>query len=186
MDENSVPLLAAVADPDAADVQAAVRGEIDAAARLYARHRARLLNLSRLLTRNSVEAEDVCHEAFLRGLTNLSGFRGEVPFVAWLSRIAVNVSRNLHGRTRQQYLAIAGDSAGKPIAAHGSAELQAALQQAMRRLSAGQREVFVFHDVMGMQHDEIAYALGCAEGTSKVQLHKARLRLRAILSGEEG
>jgi RNA polymerase sigma-70 factor, ECF subfamily len=188
MHRDAAPLPAAMVDPDADEVRAAAGGDLDAASRLYARHRTRLLNLSRLLTGNAGDAEDVCHEAFLRALTHLSGFRGEVPFVAWLSRIAVNVSRNLHGRaqTRRQFLALAQDSAGPAIAARSSAELQAALQQAVKRLSAGQREVFVCHDVLGMQHDEIAYALGCAEGTSKVQLHKARLRLRSILSGEEG
>jgi RNA polymerase sigma-70 factor, ECF subfamily len=179
----------AVADPDAADVEAAAHGEIAAAARLYAQHRAHVVSLARLMTGSAGDAEDVCHEAFLRALTHLASFRREVPFVAWLSRIAVNLSRNLHGRarTRRRFQVIEGGAAAAgPAVGRASAELQVALRQAMQRLSDGQREVFVCHDVLGMQHAEIAYTLGCAEGTSKVQLHKARLRLRAILAGEEG
>jgi RNA polymerase sigma-70 factor (ECF subfamily) len=43
--------------------------------------------------------------------------------------------------------------------------------------------VFVLHDVEGCEHKEIAEMLGIADGTSKSQLHKARMRLRAALAG---
>jgi DNA-directed RNA polymerase specialized sigma24 family protein len=66
------------------------------------------------------------------------------------------------------------------------AELRIALLRAMARLSAGQREVVICHDVLGMKHEEIAYVLGCAVGTSKAQLHRARLQLRALLGGGNG
>jgi RNA polymerase sigma-70 factor (ECF subfamily) len=84
-----------------------------------------------------------------------------------------------------------GEASGQAGAAAGRAagrsdpELRAALRQAVPRLSEGQREVFVLHDVLGMRHEEIAEALACAVGTSKAQLHQARLRLRRLLSGEE-
>jgi RNA polymerase sigma-70 factor (ECF subfamily) len=42
--------------------------------------------------------------------------------------------------------------------------------------------VFVLHDVEGFQHAEIGELLGIADGTSKSQLHKARMRLRGLLS----
>jgi RNA polymerase sigma-70 factor (ECF subfamily) len=48
-------------------------------------------------------------------------------------------------------------------------------------LPPGYRRAFVLHDVFGYEHHEIAQALGCSIGTSKSQLHKARMRLRKIL-----
>jgi RNA polymerase sigma-70 factor (ECF subfamily) len=42
--------------------------------------------------------------------------------------------------------------------------------------------VFVLHDVEGLEHAEIAQALDVAVGTSKSQLHKARMHLRRLLS----
>jgi RNA polymerase sigma-70 factor (ECF subfamily) len=55
------------------------------------------------------------------------------------------------------------------------------LVEAIKQLPQGYRTVFILHDVEGYEHEEIAKILGCAPGTSKSQLHKARLKLRAIL-----
>ena len=55
------------------------------------------------------------------------------------------------------------------------------LQRALGELPRGYRRAFVLHDVLGYEHHEIAQALGCSIGTSKSQLHKARMRLRKIL-----
>jgi RNA polymerase sigma-70 factor, ECF subfamily len=56
-----------------------------------------------------------------------------------------------------------------------------ALDRALAQLPPGYREVFVLHDVEGHEHNEIARMLGVAEGTSKSQLHKARMKLRRLL-----
>jgi RNA polymerase sigma-70 factor (ECF subfamily) len=53
-----------------------------------------------------------------------------------------------------------------------------ALEKAVQQLPPGYRTVFILHDVEGYEHEEIAKMLGVAEGTSKSQLHKARLKLR--------
>ena len=56
-----------------------------------------------------------------------------------------------------------------------------ALDNAVAQLPRGYRTVFVLHDVEGYDHSEIAGMLGCSVGTSKSQLHKARLKLRTLL-----
>jgi RNA polymerase sigma-70 factor (ECF subfamily) len=58
-----------------------------------------------------------------------------------------------------------------------------ALNQAIGQLPQGYRMVFILHDVEGFEHDQIGKMLGCAVGTSKSQLHKARQRLRHLLTG---
>ena len=55
------------------------------------------------------------------------------------------------------------------------------LDEAITQLSPGYRAVFVLHDVEGYEHHQIGKILGCAVGTSKSQLHKARMRLRRLL-----
>ena len=53
-----------------------------------------------------------------------------------------------------------------------------ALESAIEQLPTGYKNVFVLHDVEGFEHEEVARILGCSVGTSKSQLHKARLKLR--------
>ena len=56
-----------------------------------------------------------------------------------------------------------------------------ALEQAICRLAPGYRAVFVLCDIEGYNHEEAARLLGCSVGTTKSQLHKARMRLRQHL-----
>ena len=58
------------------------------------------------------------------------------------------------------------------------------LERALAQLPQGCRAAFLLHDVEGLEHREVAEALGIAEGTSKSQVHKARLKLRALLGGK--
>jgi RNA polymerase sigma-70 factor (ECF subfamily) len=57
-----------------------------------------------------------------------------------------------------------------------------ALKTAIDKLPPGYRKVFLLHDVEGFEHEEIATILRCSSGTSKSQLHKARLKLRKLLA----
>ncbi|MBA3713526.1 MAG: RNA polymerase sigma factor, partial [Pyrinomonadaceae bacterium] len=56
-----------------------------------------------------------------------------------------------------------------------------ALERAVAELPPGYRSVFILHDVEGHEHEEVAQLLGCSVGTSKSQLHKARMKLRTLL-----
>jgi RNA polymerase sigma-70 factor (ECF subfamily) len=55
------------------------------------------------------------------------------------------------------------------------------LDEALKQLSPGYRAVLILHDVEGYEHNQISKILGCAVGTSKSQLHKARRKLRLLL-----
>jgi RNA polymerase sigma-70 factor (ECF subfamily) len=61
-----------------------------------------------------------------------------------------------------------------------------AIDAALARLPAGCRSVFLKFDVEGYNHEEIADIFGCSVGNSKSQLHKARRRLRKLLSPRSG
>jgi RNA polymerase sigma-70 factor (ECF subfamily) len=60
-----------------------------------------------------------------------------------------------------------------------------ALKNAIAELPNGYRNVFVLHDVEGYEHEEVARMMGISVGTSKSQLHKARLKLRGLLIKEK-
>jgi len=175
-------------DADGADLALARQGDLVACERLYRRHRTRAQNLARLMVGSQGDAEDVCQDAFVRAFSGLAGFRGEVPFAAWLCRIVVNRCHDLRARRRtRRELQLVDDAeeAPAPIAERAAPELRLAIKQALGRISDGQREVLICHDVLGMSHEEIGFVMDCAPGTCKAQLHKARLRLRELLGGGE-
>jgi RNA polymerase sigma-70 factor (ECF subfamily) len=121
----------------------------------------------------------VTQDAFVRAWERLGTFRGESSFGTWLHRLAVNVSLNwrksaARARRRFDEEASAADLPGRQDA--GAERMD--LDQAIGRLPPGARQVFVLHDVEGFRHEEIATLMGVTEGTSKAQLHRARMLLR--------
>jgi RNA polymerase sigma-70 factor (ECF subfamily) len=170
----------AAADPsEAADVARAASGDSLAFERLYRRHEARIHSLVRRMVGGEGDADEVTQDAFVRAWERLGTFRGESSFGTWLHRLAVNVALNWRksaARARHRFddEATAEDQPGRRDA--GAERMD--LDQAIGRLPPGARQVFVLHDVEGFRHEEIATLMGVTEGTSKAQLHRARMLLR--------
>jgi len=145
------------------------------------------------MTGNVAEAEDLTQEAFLQLYRKVATFRGESAFSTWLHRLSVNVvlmhlrKKGLPEVSLEQTLD-PDPGEGGPKREFGTADLalkglvdRVNLERAVASLSPGYRSIFVLHDVEGYEHNEIAEMMGCSIGNSKSQLHKARLKLRAIL-----
>lgn len=78
-------------DPDAEDVEKAGRGDRDAAARLIARHSAKLFTVAQRMLANRAEAEDAVQDVFLRLWTHAAGWQpGRAKFETWLYRVMLN------------------------------------------------------------------------------------------------
>jgi RNA polymerase sigma-70 factor, ECF subfamily len=169
-------------DPDAVDATLAASGDASAFERLYRNHVMRIYSLVRRMLDDD-DADEVAQDVFVRAWQKLGTFRGEAAFGTWLHRVAVNVilaRRETLGTRRKRYLE--GDAALEAIPARRTGpELTMDFETAMAQLPDGAREVFVLHDVEGYRHEEIAEMLGLAAGTSKSQLHRARMALRRHL-----
>ena len=175
-----------------ADLELAERcraGDADAFEELYRQHSRRLFGLVFRMTGSAEDAEDLLQEVFLQVHRKLSGFRGESTLGTWLYRLAMNHCLD-HLRGKQAKMSRATDSldreeAAEPLAHEPvvpSAISRMDLERAIDTLPAGCKAAFLLHDVEGFEHGEVAAILGVSEGTSKSQVHKARLKLRAILS----
>lgn len=169
--------------------QAAARGEMDAFEALYERYYRRVYSLCLRMVANVTEAEDLTQEVFIQLLRKLGSFRGESAFTTWLHRLTVNHVL-MHFRKRGVRLEKTMDEGEVPEQIEvGSERPQSmpvidriALDKAIAELPPGYRSVFVLHDVEGYEHEEVANLLGVSVGTSKSQLHKARMRLRTLLT----
>jgi RNA polymerase sigma-70 factor (ECF subfamily) len=162
------------------------RGELGAFEELYRQHARRLYNLALRMLGNTADAEDAVQDTFLVAHRRLDSFRGEASLGTWLYRLGVNQCLD-RMRSRSGREAHATDSLDEPQhtwqpASPADTPVERLdLRAAIARLADGARAVFVLHDVEGLEHREIARALGISEGTSKSQLHKARMRLRELL-----
>ena len=170
------------ADSIAADAALAASGDATAFERLYRTHVNRVHSLVRRMLDADV-ADDVTQDVFIRAWQKLSTFRGESAFGTWLHKLAVNVTlarRKSVGVERGRF-----SNAEEPFehvsGRQETPELSMDFEQALAQLPEKARQVFVLHDVEGYRHEEIARMLGVVPGTSKSQLHHARMALRRHL-----
>jgi len=166
--------------------------------RLYQMHAQRVYRLCCRMVRDNAEAEDLTQEVFIQLFRKIHTFRGEAAFTTWLHRLAVNVVlMRLRKKSRIEPPLGKGAQSGEepddareelgaPDTALTGAIDRLDLERAVAQLPAGFKRAFVLHDVEEYGHGEIARMLGVAVGTSKSQLHKARLRLRDLLRGDGG
>src|SRR2546423_8307627 len=169
-------------DAETADVALAASGDGRAFERLYRTHVARIYSLARRMT-GEEHADDLTQDVFVRAWTKLATCRAEAAFGTWLHRLAVNVilaRRTTLGTERGRYDDSEGALDGVSSRPHAP-ELSLDFEEAIGRLPDGARQVFVLHDVEGYRHEEIAELLGIVPGTSKSQLHHARMALRRHL-----
>jgi RNA polymerase sigma-70 factor (ECF subfamily) len=130
------------------------------------------------------DADDMTQEVFVRVWEKLDTFRGDAAFGTWLHRVAVNLILTRARSRRRRGAWIVDDVEAVESASTGPAPAWASmdLEAALARLPHGARQVFVLHDVEGYRHEEIAEMLEMAVGTSKSQLHRARMLLRQHLA----
>lgn len=168
--------------------QAASKGDMAAFEELYQRHHRRVYSICLRMLQNAFEAEDLTQDVFIQLYRKVGSFRGDSAFTTWLHRLTVNQVL-MHFRKRNvkfEKVTEEGETPDQIVTGTADPERmrivdKIALENAIDQLPEGYKNVFVLHDVEGFEHEEVAKILGCSVGTSKSQLHKARLKLRKLL-----
>jgi RNA polymerase sigma-70 factor (ECF subfamily) len=183
----------ATGDVRSADLELARRcqdGDAAAFEELYRTHAGRLYSLLVRMAGSQVEAEDLLQDVFLHAYRKMASFRGDSTLGTWLYRLTVNhcldVLRGRRTKMQRATDSLDDDESVEPAAAMPivpTAVSRLDLDRAIAKLPGGCRAAFVLHDVEGFEHHEVARMLGVSQGTSKSQVHKARMKLRALLSG---
>ena len=174
---------------DFALAQGAAQGDMQAFEELFRRHRRLVYGLCLRMTQDVAEAEDVTQEVFVLLFRKIGGFRGEANFTTWLHRLTVNqvLMRFRKNKSRREEALedenLRPHETVRPASPKASQMIdRITLESAIAKLPPGYRAAFILHDVEGFEHEEVARILGCAVGTSKSQLHKARTKLRKLLA----
>lgn len=166
-------------------VTAAQKGDKQAFYYLYQQYVGRVYAICWRLLANKQKAEDASQEIFIKVWQQLAGFRGDSSFATWLHSIATRTAIDIW--RQEKYLRLTDSSDEQPELTEQTVECaseEAPLEQAIQRLPAQARAVFVLFALEGYQHQEIATLLGIAEGTSKAQYFRARQLLQEWLADE--
>lgn len=177
---------------DEATIKKAQRGDHDAFRSLVERHTQAVFRLAWRITGNTIDAEDVVQETFLRAWKQLGKFDGRAAFGTWVHRIAANCSLD-QIRSRKGKVEAADDSVTHdPLAnlAHGgpsperlaqSAEITGLLIPALDELTDMERTAFILRHYEGLPIFEISRVLGVETGAAKHSVFRAVQKLRRAL-----
>lgn len=183
LQSESLPIAASRGGDVVDDVALAASGDVRAFERVYRAHLPRVHGIVRRMS-GGRDVDELTQDVFVRLWQKMGSFRGESAFGTWLHRLAVNVviERFRTDTTRRQRHLDGEDIFETlPSAPRRSGDLAMDLDTALTKLPDGAREVFVLHDVQGYKHHEIGDLLEISVGTSKAQLHRARMMLRKHL-----
>lgn len=173
----------------------ALSGDSEAYAGIFELNRDRIFRMAYAILHHSDAAEDCLQETFLKGLANLSSYRGESAPKAWFTAIALNVCRH---RLREGKHAAKGaedrllESGHRMWRPRTRAALSKVVQQenyrflalAMGFLTESQREAFVLHYDQDLSYEEIGVILGIRPGAARALSHRAKAALRDKLGSE--
>jgi len=154
---------------------------------VYDQHYLQVKRVILALVRDEWVADDLTQETFARVHDHLGELRDPAKLSSWIFRIAYNLCRD-HFRKKDEHLNDNLDHEGSEIAEETSTERQfeqhqmgECVQQEIDRLPEPLRMVIILSDMMEFNQREVADILGITVENSRVRLHRARKRLKALL-----
>ena len=186
---------------EAALVQQACAGDMNAFSRLVVRYQDRVLNTCWRICGNADDAQDLAQEAFLKVMEAIRSFRRQSTFYTWLFRVAVNLALGHRRQNARQVRLSLHHGNGEQVVEHQAARLvgrvsnepespagrmaaretEQQILAAMDRLDDEHRTVVVLRDIEGFDYAQIAEILDVPVGTVKSRLSRARMELRERL-----
>ncbi len=147
---------------------------------LFERYAGKFMSVCVRYALDTMEAEDMLQEGFVRIFNNLHQFKHEGSFEGWMRRIVVNVCLKYIQKRKLPFKDIEGGSTQDIQVApyiYGSLS-EDDLMKLISQLPDGYRIVFNLNVIEGYSHEEIGVMLGIEASTSRSQLVKARRMLQ--------
>ena len=151
-------------------------------AMIVERHGGMVLRVCRAILRNEADAEDALQVTFLVLASKAPSLRNRTSLAAWLHAVATRTARSARrGLARRRNLEANAVVKSQPHDRQSDNDLREQLQREVAKLPERLREVVVLREFEGLTEEQTAGQLGCAVGTVKSRLFRARKRLRARL-----
>jgi RNA polymerase sigma-70 factor (ECF subfamily) len=153
-------------------------GDRSAMQELHRRHNRLIMHLSRRWSRT--DAEDAAQETWLAACRGAHSWKPGNKWKAWMGTVARNVSIDRHRRQAARPLLTMADPPPMPV---GPGETDALAARALgRQLGPAALEVITLGAVEGMDHNEMAAAMGCSPSTARARLSRALRTAREVLA----
>lgn len=161
---------------------------------LVDRFQRRIFRVAFAIVRDELEADSITQDTFVQAYTSLGKFQGRSEFETWLTRIAINKSRDSLRRRRFVSLFVRNENDDEEILIEPvderpdperqilATQLRAAIDRAERKLSAQQKVIFRLRHYENLSLEEIAERLGLRAGTARVHLFRAIHKIRKELA----
>ena len=167
-------------------VQACARKERWAQKMLYETYYGKMMGVCLRYSNNSDDALDILHDGFIKVFKNIARYEPNTSLIAWMRRIMVNTAIDFYRKqVRRRTEDI--DQAFHIHTEEADAISQASerdILEAVQNLTPAYRTVFNLYVIEGYPHAEIAEKLGITESTSRSNLVKARMKLKAAISAK--
>jgi RNA polymerase sigma-70 factor, ECF subfamily len=162
------------------------RGDREALSALIERYQTPIYSYLLRLLKNPHDAEEAAQDCFLRMMRGLAGYRPDMPFRAWLYRIALNCARTGAVRRKagaeRERLAAAARPEGAKAMTPADAAVRNEVLNFLEELPEPQREAMTLHYNQGLSHSEVASVLDVPAGTVATRIHTGLESLRARLA----
>lgn len=169
------------------------RGDAASYQQLYEKYSGKVYGFARRFLGDDQHAEDVTQEVFLRVFRKLSTFRGEARFSTWLFRVSLNSCKNkrrsLDRDSRfdpDRFQESRRGFEDSPERVLECRNLKGRIDEALDRLTEGQRSVLLLKAVEELSYREIGEIFGQSENQIRGRLYRARKAFRAALTACEG
>ena len=179
-------------ESDQALIERTAAGDREAFATLYRRHQGAVYRFARLMTGSSPAAEDVVQEVFLALMKDAARYdAGRAALTTYLFGMARRVTRRRLLRERRFVELINAGDGAEDVAPNASEALERSdtlkrLRGAILSLPSRYREVVILCDLEGVTYEMAAVSIGCAIGTIRSRLHRARQLLATKLRRANG
>jgi len=137
--------------------------------------------------KDSMEAEDIVQEAFIKAFAKLHQYKAEVAFGAWLKRIVINKSIDLLKSKKQHLLQLEEvhlkvvDDNDDNWFVEDTITLDE-VKEAIKKLPEKYKYVVMLYLVEGYDHQEISEILSISEVASRTQLSRGKVKLKELLT----
>ncbi len=157
-------------------------GEQKAQFQIYKLYYKAMYNSCLRIVNNSLEAEDIMQESFLKAFEKINSYKGEVSFGAWLKRIVINHSLDELRKKKMIFESIEESvyeiKAEENSNSDNKTQIRAEdIKEQINKLPDGYRIALSLYLIEGYDHDEISKILNISSSTSRSQCARAKKKL---------